>query len=984
MTLHAFNQRILAEDLVRVRRADDLERYAASQRHARIDPNPHQIDAVIFALRRLREGGCILADEVGLGKTIEAGLVMAQSRAEGAQRILLIVPKSLIGQWQNELANLFGIQAQDDQRSFVAPGVYLVGREFGGSERGAAALGAAPPFDLVVIDEAHEIFAGLHKRYGRDGVYEETSDEALMAHRVRGFLRSSPVLLLTATPMQNSLVELWGLVQYVEPTGTLLGDIATFRKVFCAEDDRTLVPGQEHELQRRLAVVLQRTLRRQAQEFLDRPFTQRRCRLYEYAMSDDERSLYDDVTEYLLQPSLYAFSGRQRRLLLIGFHRRMASSIPALAASLENVAKRLRRLQGDLRPDETVMDVFQDLEDEEEDEVDEPTEESTSSVDRASVAAELARVQDFIARARSLPHDAKARSFQEAIRVVLDLGGDGHGSGKAVVFTESITTQEYLRTLLLAIGLRDDDITLFRGANDHERAQQAYVRWQKEEGARFPPGSKPSREVAVRLALVHEFRTRSKVLICTEAGAKGLNLQFCETVINYDLPWNPQRIEQRIGRCHRYSQQRDVTVVNFIARDNEAHRLTFEILSQKLDLFGKVLDASDTVLHEPRTDAPEIVVSALSIEFESDLRNIYSRSRTLDEVTREIAALRDKISERRDAYEKEYDRTSQIIESRFDENVRRVFKSLREDLPHGLADLDRDLANLVEGYLAARGVAYERSESTGRVVFDVAPGATLPVEIGDGRRFATGDARALTDAEALNLVHPLVRSAIDEARRWPGGRVELLLPPDALSDLAALAGSVGIIRVVLVDYAGFEPVQRLVAGAVIDGTPIDPLLAARIVRLQAADRPASQLTADSHSLDDAVDEAVFIDQRDVEKGEQKHFEQAIGQLERFVQDKVLVCRRERASIGEKLSYARARRDEVVGSTARDRIEAEIERLATRDESLDRHINALESREDEVYKKWRDKYHELRYRPPTVRPLFEATFQISPPNREKSC
>ncbi len=180
--------------------------------------------------------------------------------------------------------------------------MYLVGREFAGSERGAALLGAAPPFDLVVIDEAHEIFAGLHKRYGRDGLYDETSDEALMAHRVRGFLRTAPVLLLTATPMQNSLAELWGLVQYVEPTGTLLGDITTFREVFCGEDDRTLVPGQEHELQRRLAMVLQRTLRRQAQEFLDRPFTQRRCRLYEYAMSDDERSLYDDVTEYLLEP----------------------------------------------------------------------------------------------------------------------------------------------------------------------------------------------------------------------------------------------------------------------------------------------------------------------------------------------------------------------------------------------------------------------------------------------------------------------------------------------------------------------------------------------------------------------------------------------------------------------------------------------------------------------------------------------------------
>ena len=255
------------------------------------------------------------------------------------------------------------------------------------------------------------------------------------------------------------------------------------------------------------------------------------------------------------------------------------------------------------------------------------------------------------------------------------------------------------------------------------RAQQAHARWLEEEGSKLPPGSRPTREVAVRLALVHEFRTRSKVLVCTEAGAKGLNLQFCETVINYDLPWNPQRIEQRIGRCHRYSQQRDVTVVNFIAKDNEAHRLTFEILSQKLDLFGKVLDASDVVLHEPRTDAPEIVVSALSLEFETDLRNIYSRSRTLDEVTREIAALRDKIEGRRDAYEKEYQRTSQIIESRFDEEVRKVFKRLREDLPEGLVQLDRDLADLVEGYLASRAIAHKRFDKAGRVVFEIAPGS---------------------------------------------------------------------------------------------------------------------------------------------------------------------------------------------------------------------------------------------------------------------
>ncbi len=983
MSLHPFNRRLLAEDLVRVRRPDDRERSAASQRQARIDPNPHQIDAVIFALRRLPEGGCILADEVGLGKTIEAGLVIAQRCAEGAQRVLLIVPKSLIGQWQGELFNLFGIlpaQTRDDPASFSTPGVYLVGREFAGSERGAAALGAGPPFDLVVIDEAHEIFAGLHKRYGRDGLYVEDSDDARMAHRVRGFLRSAPVLLLTATPMQNSLAELWGLVQYVEPTGTLLGDIATFRRVFCDEDDRTLVPGQEHELQRRLALVLQRTLRRQAQEFLDRPFTQRRCRLYEYAMSSAERTLYDDVTDYLLQPSLFAFAGRQRRLLLIGFHRRMASSIPALAKSLENVAGRLRRLAAGFGAGDS-LDIDEDLKDLEEDEEignESITEDASAPKDPGALAAELARVEEFIARAKSLPSDAKARSFQDAIRVVLDLGRDGSGSGKAVVFTESITTQEYLRDLLLGMGLQDDDITLFRGVNDHPRALQAQARWLAEEGVHLAPGSRPSRDVAVRLALVHEFRTRSKVLVCTEAGAKGLNLQFCETIINYDLPWNPQRIEQRIGRCHRYSQQRDVTVINFINRDNDANRLTFEILSQKLDLFGKVLDASDTVLHEPRTDAPEIAVSAVSVELESDLRSIYSRSRTVDEITREIAALRDKIAERRDAYEKEYERTSQIIESRFDDDVRKVFRDLRDELPEALAQLDEELAELVNDYLATRGTEYRRTADGQRVVFEILSGDN------EGKKFATGDARGLSDAEPLNLAHPLVREAIADARIWPGGSIALQLRSDSPPDLAALAGKTGVLEVVLADYGGFEPVQRLIAAAVVDGTPIDPSLAARLSHLPAADGPLFKIPTDLPSLDDALEEALFVDQREIEKSEQKHFEQALGQLERFVDDKVLVCRRERAGIADKLRAARERRDEVVGASARERIEEEMARLATRDEALEQRINALDSREDEVYRKWRDQYHALRYQAPKMTPLFRAAFRIDPPEPKTSC
>ena len=175
---HPIHRRYYAEDLVRLRRAGESRRYAGSQRRGRIDPNPHQIDAVMFALRRIPEGGCILADEVGLGKTIEAGLVIAQLLAEGAQRILIVVPRPLVGQWQNELYTLFRIDAHEASSNDVdltRPGVFLAGREYAGGEKGSEALSNTLPFDLCIIDEAHEVFAGIHRRFDRHGIYDDTS-----------------------------------------------------------------------------------------------------------------------------------------------------------------------------------------------------------------------------------------------------------------------------------------------------------------------------------------------------------------------------------------------------------------------------------------------------------------------------------------------------------------------------------------------------------------------------------------------------------------------------------------------------------------------------------------------------------------------------------------------------------------------------------------------------------------------------------------
>jgi superfamily II DNA or RNA helicase len=979
---HPIQRRYLAEQIVRLRRADEEERYASSQRQGRIDPNPHQIDAVIFALKRIGEGGCILADEVGLGKTIEAGLVLAQLRAEGtASRILLIVPKPLLGQWQDELYRLFSIQAIEGRMEaggFAEDGVYIVGREAAGSERGAAILRETDPFDLCVIDEAHEVFANIYRRFDKDGIYREDSDEARMAGRVRNFLRQSPVLLLTATPIQNSLTELWGLVQYVEPTGTLLGNLRTFRDVFCEGDDRQLVRGQDEEIRRRISTVVKRTLRKQAQDFLERPFVVRRAQLFHYSMAPREKALYDDVTEYLLEPQLLAFRGSQRQLLLIGFHRLMASSAAALAESLRKVAQRLERLAGGERPDyksfledlddEDIRFALEDAESEDDDRV---------APDPGAVAKELQRVRDFIQRAETLPRDSKADKLLEVMRIIADRPPERR---RVVIFTESLVTQDYLQRVLIAKGgCAPEAITVFRGTNNSTRANQALERWQAEVGVHLPAYQRPSRPVAVRLALVHEFKTRSQVFISTEAGAKGLNLQFCDTIINYDLPWNPQRIEQRIGRCHRYGQQHDVTVINFLSSDNEAQQLTFEILSNKLDLFGRVLDASDVVLHEPSTDAPEKIAGMLGSDFETRLRRIYERARTLDEITAELRRLREQMEEERKKYEETWARTAGLIESRFDESVKR-FLRIQAELPKGLARLDHDLEQLVTGYLSACSVPFQRVSDDGLVRLQLQSALPLPAGFERGAEILIGRAIDLGDADPLHPSHPLVQAAVEEARAASEHRfrVAWTVGPEAPHPLVASKGKRGRLVLSRVRYTGFERVDRLIPTVLLAGdpSPLDPGCGRWLLDQQPRDCPQDVPSpALDAELDDAIDEMIFVDQAEVSEQEQQRFDRSLEQIERYVEDQLLVLRRRLAAETKSLRSAEERRDAALGSDARDDAEKWMRGIQKRIDELESEIERLEKRDDPDYGQWRDRAHERRYRPPEVTRILDVEFVL---------
>lgn len=974
--MHAIQRRHLAEQLVRLRRADEEERYASSQRQGRIDPNPHQIDAVIFALKRIPEGGCILADEVGLGKTIEAGLTIAQLQAEGAaRRILLIVPKPLLGQWMDELYRLFGIQATEGRMQpggFDGQGVFLVGREIAGSERGAAILSEAAAFDLCVIDEAHEIFANIYRRYDRFGIERTDSPEARIASRVRSFLRQSPVLLLTATPIQNNLTELWGLVQYVEPTGTLLGTLPTFRNVFCDGDDRQLAEGQDDELRRRIETVVQRTLRRQAQEFMEQPFVGRRAQVFDYFMTPEERSLYDDVTAYLLQPRLYAFQGSQRQLLLIGFHRLMGSSIRALAVSLGKVAGRLHSILDGLPPDDSILE---DLDADEEIELEASTQ--AEAPDPARVREELERVEDFIARANALDGDSKAEKLLDVIRVISEREPDRR---KAVIFTESLVTQDYLRQILVNSGeFAADEITLFRGNNESPRDTEALERWQTEVGDNLLPYQKPSRTVAVRLALVHEFKTRSRIFISTEAGAKGLNLQFCDTIINYDLPWNPQRIEQRIGRCHRYGQQHDVTVINFLAADNEAQKLTFEILSSKLDLFGRVLDASDVVLHEPSTDAPETLAGALGADFEARLRRIYERARTLEEITSELRRLREEIGEQRRTYEQTWSRTAGLIETRFDSRVRQVFRRLQTDLPRGLARLDGEMDHLIGAFLRARGIPFRRTTSGGSIRYRVSASGELPEGWKQGGMAVIGRARDIAEGDPLHIGHALIQAAVEEARAATAGRTSVAWKvgkgaPDALVRLRGRRGRLALSRI---RYDGFERVDRLITTAVVEGgTVLEDEFADWLLKQTPEDREgASAADALGADLEDAIEASVFRDQTEVAVYEQQRFERSIEQIDRYVEDQLMVLKRRRHEQMEAMSAAEARRDAALGSEARTQAEERMRAIESEVDRTDAEIRRLEEREDQKYREWRERAHERRYRPPEALRLLDVEFVL---------
>ncbi len=611
--LTPFHELVAAETLT-ARGGSGAARLAPALAHASLDLNPHQVEAAAFALAALPTGGAVLADEVGLGKTIEAGLVLAQLASEGRDRAVILVPASLRNQWRDELRSRFGLTAEvlDGERAralpgnpFDRPGIVIASTAFAALRADEL---ARVPWDVAVIDEAHR----MRNAWRRD----HRTGQAL-----RRALKRTPKLLLTATPLQNDLMELLGLASFLDEN--LLGDEDAFRLRYATGD---LTEERARDLQARLAPVVFRTLRRQVKEYVR--FTARRSMVEDFAPSAEEQALYDGVSDYLRREDALAIPPARRALLVLVYRKILASSSFALASTLDRLAGSLEHTLagiGAVPADCPELEGFA----EEAEEWEEPpggAPRPTPTL-RRRMEAELQELRGFARAARAIRVNAKGEALSRGLDRAFTVARACGWPEKAVIFTEFRRTQDYLRELLEGRGW---SVTCLSGdAGSADRRQ----------------------------ALVEEFRDRTQVLLMTEAGAEGLNLQFCNLVVNYDLPWNPQRIEQRIGRCHRYGQSRDVLVVNFLNRRNAADARLYALLGEKLALFDGVFGSSDEVLG----------ALGSGIDFERRILDIYQSCRTGEEVDRAFEALRGDLDGRIEA---RLAAARSLLFERFDGDVR--------------------------------------------------------------------------------------------------------------------------------------------------------------------------------------------------------------------------------------------------------------------------------------------------------------------------
>jgi adenine-specific DNA-methyltransferase len=879
MMITDYHAKYFAYELTKRCSSDSMDKLAGAVAGAQVDLNPHQVDAAMFAFSSPLSKGALLADEVGLGKTIEAGLVLSQRWAERKRRILVITPANLRKQWHQELSEKFFLPCQlletksynaavkmGNFRPFEDDAIVICSYQFA---RNKAADVADTAWDLVVIDEAHRL----------RNVYKPSN---VIANTLKLALADKHKLLLTATPLQNSLLELFGLVSFIDEH--TFGDLTSFREQFSNLSQEQVF----QTLRARLRPICHRTLRRQVTSYI--PFTRRLAMVEEFTPEEGEDRLYDLVSDYLRRENLQALPAGQRSLMTLVLRKLLASSTFAIAGALETISNRLKAKLQKKEPAESLEDEldkdYESLDETAEEWPDNERPESLSDADRAAIEAEVADIDSFAKLAVSINQNGKGRSLLKALTVAFAKARELGAAEKAIIFTESRKTQSYLLRVL-ADSAFAEGIVLFNGSNTDERSRDIYAAWQgKHAGTDRATGSKSA---DMRSALVDYFREEGRIMIATEAGAEGINLQFCSLVVNYDLPWNPQRIEQRIGRCHRYGQKHDVVVVNFLNRKNAADQRVYELLSEKFQLFEGVFGASDEVLGAIES----------GVDFEKRINDIYQRCRKHEEIKVAFDQLQLELSLE---INESMTQTRRKLLENFDDEVREKLKVRAEGSVASLNRVERSLMRLTAHEL--RDHVELVDDSSFRLASCPFPSAPGDIPLGFYEL-----PRRSGEAHLYRLHHPLAEAVIQQAksRELPSAEVRFSYEDHdgKVSALEPFVGKSGWLTLSAFTVESLDQAEdHLIFGAVTDdGTLFDDECSARLFTLPGA-VTGPCLTGIPSTVEPAIEQRRTAIQRSITDRNARFFETEADKLDDWADDLKLGLEREIKEFDRQIREAR--------------------------------------------------------------------------------
>ncbi len=833
----------------------------------------------MFAFASPFAKGALLADEVGLGKTIEAGLVISQLWAEGKRRILIIAPSSLRKQWHQELAEKFFIPAKildgpiyntalksGSHRPFdLADQVVICSYHFA---RNKVDDIQALPWDLVIIDEAHRL----------RNVYKKSS---VIANTLKDALQGRHKLLLTATPLQNSLLELYGLVSFIDER--IFGDLKSFRAQFTnLSQDRTFALLRE-----RMQTVCHRTLRRQVTAYV--PYTKRHAILQEFTPDEPEDELYELVSAYLQRPNLQALPSGQRSLMTLVLRKLLASSSFAIAGALQTIAARLQaRLDATELSGEPDIAADYSAYDETADEWGDEAEGITAD-DVDALRSEISDLRKFASLASSITQNAKGRALISALDIAFARARETDAPEKAIIFTESRRTQEYLLKVL-GDSEYSEGIVLFNGSNTDEKSKAIYSDWLDHHNG--TDRVTDSRAADMRSALVDYFRNEGRIMIATEAGAEGINLQFCSMVVNYDLPWNPQRVEQRIGRCHRYGQKHDVVVVNFLNRKNQADQRVYQLLSEKFRLFEGVFGASDEVLGAIES----------GVDFEKRIAGIYQQCRQPEHIRQAFDELQQELSDEIDQAMRHA--RKKLLEN-FDDEVREKLRIRNDDTKVHLNKFESQLVNLAHFELDHFAEMRDSSSFILKSRPDWMSASDVPLGLYELPRRSGG-------AHLFRLAHPLGRAMVDHAKARNLGNAHIVFDysnyEGRISTIEPFIGASGYatVKTVSISALGQTEDHIVVAASTDQGAHLPAEVADRLFtvagRVSASNVDLPTSTADM--LDEAASKQSQQISIEASKRNAQFFENEVAKLDGWADDLKIGLEREIKDLDREIKDAR--------------------------------------------------------------------------------